>query len=208
MKTIKYLSIKIMAAATLALVFAMPAKAQITSNTYFNADWQFNGPLSNHYTDKASGWGMNFEGGYYVTPGLALGAFINYHTNNEYIPRQTFSLGATSTITTDQQHSIFNLPFGVTAHYRFSKGVCQPYVGVKLGANYNKTSSYFSSLEAYDKNWGFYASPEIGTNIYPWEKGIGFHVAAYYSYATNKATVLNYSIDGLSNIGFRLGIAF
>ena len=89
MKTIKYLSIRVLAITALALVFAMPAKAQLTDNGYANIDWQFNFPLSNHFADKASGWGMSFEGGYYVTPNIALGAFLAYHSNHEYFGRQT-----------------------------------------------------------------------------------------------------------------------
>ena len=45
MKTIKYLSIRVLAITALALVFAMPAKAQLTDNGYANIDWQFNFPL-------------------------------------------------------------------------------------------------------------------------------------------------------------------
>ena len=41
MKTIKYLSIRVLAITALALVFAMPAKAQLTDNGYANIDWQF-----------------------------------------------------------------------------------------------------------------------------------------------------------------------
>ena len=42
MKTIKYISMRVLAIAALALVFAMPAKAQLTDNGYANIDWQFN----------------------------------------------------------------------------------------------------------------------------------------------------------------------
>lgn len=38
------------------LVFAMPAKAQLSDNGYANIDWQFNVPLSNGFADDASGW--------------------------------------------------------------------------------------------------------------------------------------------------------
>ena len=72
MKTLKYISLRAFAIAALALVFAMPAKAQMTDNGYANIDWQFNFPLSNHFADKASGWGMNFEGGYFLTSNFAL----------------------------------------------------------------------------------------------------------------------------------------
>ena len=112
MKTIKYFTYRIMAVAAIAIAFALPAKAQITPMTYFNVDWQFSAPISNNFSNKASGWGMNFEGGYYVLPDLSIGAFINYHTNNEYIPRQTLPINSSSALTTDQQHSVFQLPFG------------------------------------------------------------------------------------------------
>lgn len=52
-----------------------PGNAQAVSSTYFNVDWQFNAPVGNSYADKASGWGMNFEGGYYVMPKMAIGGF-------------------------------------------------------------------------------------------------------------------------------------
>ena len=107
MKTIKYLSIRVLAITALALVFAMPAKAQLTDNGYANIDWQFNFPLSNHFADKASGWGMSFEGGYYVTPNIALGAFLAYHSNHEYFGRQTLPVGEGGSINTDQQHTLF-----------------------------------------------------------------------------------------------------
>lgn len=209
MKTLKYISIRLMAIAAVAVAFALPANAQICPNTYFNIDWQFNAPMKTHFSDRASGWGMNFEGGYYVAHNFALGMFLNYHTNNEYIPRQTFPVDETSVVTTDQQHTIFQLPFGATAKYRFSDGVVQPYIGVKLGANYTKFASDFYVVEVRDKTWGFYASPEIGMEIHPFaNNAFGFHIAGYYNYSTNKGAVMQYSVDGMNNIGFRLGIAF
>lgn len=109
MKTMKYISLRVLAIAALALAFAMPAKAQLSDNGYANVDWQFNVPLKNHFADKASGWGMNFEGGYFVTPNLGLGLFMNYSSNHEYFPRATFPVGE-GTVNTDQQHTIFQLP--------------------------------------------------------------------------------------------------
>ena len=112
----KYISLRVLAIAALALAFAMPAKAQLSDNGYANVDWQFNAPLKNHFADKASGWGMNFEGGYFVTPNLGLGLFMNYSSNHEYFPRATFPVGE-GTVNTDQQHTIFQLPFGAAARY-------------------------------------------------------------------------------------------
>lgn len=209
MKTIKYISMRVLAIVALALVFAMPAKAQLTDNGYANIDWQFNFPLSNHFADKASGWGMSFEGGYYVTPNFALGAFLAYHSNHEYFGRQTLPVGEGGSINTDQQHTLFQLPFGLAGRYTFDRGSAfQPYVGVKVGPQYAEMKSTFNVYEANKSTWGFYVSPEIGLNIYPWAYGPGLHIAAYYSYGTNKGDLFTYSVDGLSNFGLRLGIAF
>ena len=147
MKTMKYISLRVLAIAALALAFAMPAKAQLSDNGYANVDWQFNAPLKNHFADKASGWGMNFEGGYFVTPNLGLGLFMNYSSNHEYFPRATFPVGE-GTVNTDQQHTIFQLPFGAAARYQMNRGgAWQPYFGVKLGANYAKVRSNYNMFE-------------------------------------------------------------
>ncbi len=208
MKTIKKISLKVMAVVAVALVFALPAKAQLTDNGYANIDWQFNVPLSNGFANDASGWGMNMEGGYFVTPNIGLGLFLSYHSNHEYYGRTTIPLNNGS-LNTDQQHTIFQMPFGVAARYQMNRGgTFQPYFGVKVGPSYAKVRSDYNMFETRENSWGFYASPEVGLNIYPWAYVPGLHIAAYYSYATNKADVLTYSVDGLNNFGFRVGIAF
>ena len=137
MKNIKSKLFGFVAAVVVALSLPATGHSQILYNGYFNIDWQYNWPLGDSYADKSSGWGMNFEGGYYFPSNVGLGAFIAFHTNNKYIPRQTFPIGGTGAITTDQQHSVFQLPFGVTGRYRFTQGrVLEPYVAVKVGANY------------------------------------------------------------------------
>ena len=41
-----------------------------------------------------------------------------------------------------------------------------------------------------------------------WAYGPGLHFAAYYSYGTNKGDLFTYSVDGMNNLGLRIGIAF
>lgn len=183
-------------------------KAQISLDSYYNIDWQFNIPLSNNFSNRASGWGMNFEGGYYVVRNVAIGAFISFHTNNEYFSRRTINLSQTLALNTDQQHQMFTLPFGALVRYRFIEKDFQPYVGLKLGACYSEFNNYYYIFMDGQDRWGFYMSPEIGCNYYPWPNSVGFHLAIYYSYATNKHHVMTYSQNGLNNIGFRLGVAF
>ena len=206
MKTIK--KIILGAIVLMAAIYPSESKAQASLNSYFNVDWQFNIPLGNNFSNGASGWGMNFEGGYYITQDVAIGAFINFHTNNEYFPRQTISLSETLSMSSRQQHQMFTLPFGISARYRFIESDFQPYVGMKLGMCYSEFNNYYYIFEKSQDRWGFYMSPEVGFNYYPWAHGIGFHTALYYSFATNKCNIMSYKQSTLNNIGFRLGIAF
>ena len=203
MKTIK--KIILGAIVLMAAIYPSESKAQASLNSYFNVDWQFNIPLGNNFSNGASGWGMNFEGGYYITQDVAIGAFINFHTNNEYFPRQTISLSETLSMSSRQQHQMFTLPFGISARYRFIESDFQPYVGMKLGMCYSEFNNYYYIFEKSQDRWGFYMSPEVGFNYYPWANGIGFHMALYYSFATNKCNIMSYKQSTLNNIGFRLG---
>lgn len=119
MKTYRHLKTVILCAAL--LVAALPGKAQLFPNSYVNIDWQMGVPLGDKFADKASGWGMNFEGGYFVTPALTVGPFISYQTNLEDISRQTLQLGDGAAMTTNQKHALFQLPFGVVARYNWFK---------------------------------------------------------------------------------------
>ncbi len=214
MKTIQIPTIlKTLTLAACMLVAALPqVQAQQASQrkVHFAVDWQMNAPLSTGFADKISGWGMNFEGAYDVTSHFSAGAFLSFHTNHRYIDRQTISLSPTESLTTDQQRSAFQLPFGATAAYTFcTDSHIRSYVGAKLGAMFARNTTYFGTGGLYDTGWGFYASPEIGLKIYPnTQKNWGFHIAGFYSYATNRTETLTGNIDGQSNAGFRLGILF
>ena len=190
------------------LSFPGCSKAQLSLKGYYNIDWQVNVPLGNNFSDNVSGWGMNIEGGYYVTNNIAVGGFLNFHTNNEYFSRRTLQLSETLSMSTDQQHQMFTLPFGALVRYRFVEADFQPYVGMKLGACYSEFNNYYYIFLKEQNRWGFYISPEVGFNWYPWPNGLGFHMAIYYSYATNKCNIMSYSQSGLNDIGFRLGVAF
>ncbi len=189
-------------------VVPLKSKAQISLDSYFNVDWQLNIPLGNKFAKDVSGWGMNFEGGYYVTTNIAVGGFVSFHTNNEYFSRRTINLSPTLSMNSDQQHQMFTLPFGALMRYRFIEADFQPYAALKLGACYSEFNNYYYIFMSGQDRWGFYMSPEVGFNWYPWPNGIGLHMAIYYSYATNKCNVMSYTQDGLNNLGFRLGIAF
>lgn len=181
-----------------------------TDDLSFNLDWQMNAPIGTDYADKISGWGMSLDAGYEVTPDWTVGLFAAFHTNHRYVGRETFPLSSTETLTTDQQQSAFQVPFGAFGrYYLYDNGYIRPYVAGKVGAMYEQNTTYLNTTGYYERPWGFYVSPEIGMNINPKRyHRYGFHVALYYSYATNQTNLFNYVENGRNNIGFRLGVCF
>ncbi|MBQ1177981.1 MAG: outer membrane beta-barrel protein [Bacteroidaceae bacterium] len=207
MKSLKQYAVRLAMTVALIAGISAPAKSQVSLDAYYNVDWQFNIP-SNKFVDKVSGWGMNFDAGWYLTPDIAIGAFMNYHTNNQYVDRAVVHVSDATSIYTDQQRSLYQLPFGLTMLYRIIESDWQPYVAMKLGAEYAYTSSYYNIYKSSEDSWGFYVSPEIGVRWYPLPNGVGLHAAAYYSFSTNKSSVMGAELHNPSNFGFRLGLAF
>ena len=188
------------------LLAAVSADAQVGKRWYINAGWQFNATPGNGWSETAQGWGGYAEGGYYLMPRVAVGLFASYNTNNDYIGRDTYYFEG-GAVNTDMFHSMYQLPFGATFRYRFAWSKFEPYIEAKAGANYSSQYAYFSSMAVYDKNWGFYASPEVGFTWHPFNRSnFGFQFALYYSYATNRSDA--FDICGINNCGFKLGLSF
>lgn len=197
--------IKLSAVALLvALTPSLKAQTANVGSTFFAVDWQFSAPLGNDFSSTASGWGANIEGQHFFTPNISAGAFISWHTNNEYFPRQSYTSGTTS-INTDQSHSLYQLPFGLAGKYTLLDGNIVPYVGLKAGTVYSKQYVYTNTTTLSDNNWGFFVSPELGITIYPTENHMfGINISGFYSYGSNSQDEFN--INGLNNAGFRLGV--
>lgn len=199
--------IYILAACAAMLSVAVEADAQMSKRYYVNGGWQFNGTVANEVARSAQGYGAYIEGGYYVTPMIAVGGFASFGTNDEYHGKQTYYFEDNSALTTDIDRSLYQVPFGATLRCRFMRTQFQPYIGAKVGAEYSSQSTYMSTFVSRHDNWGFYVSPEVGFNWFPFQRtDFGFQLAAYYSYATNRNKA--YGLDGINNLGFKLGIAF
>ncbi len=195
------------ALAAVMMLTAAQANAQVGKRYYINSGWQFNATPGNSFVESAQAWGAYIEGGYYVSPKLAVGGFAKFSNNDKYYPQETYKLDEDSALTTDHSRVLYQLPFGATVRYRFLRNKVQPYVEAKIGANYAEANTYFASMLAADDSWGFYASPEIGLTVHPFNStNFGFQLAVYYAYATNQNKFHN--MNGINNLGFKLGLSF
>ena len=130
------------------LFVSVSADAQMGKRYYINGGWQFNGTVGNDFVESAQGYGAYMEGGYYITPMLAVGGFASFNTNNEYVPKTTYTFSDGSALTTDLERSIYQVPFGSTLRCRFMRGMFQPYVEAKIGAQYSNQSTYKTKISA------------------------------------------------------------
>ena len=189
------------------IFFAVDANAQMGKPYYINGGWQFNGTVANNVAESAQGYGAYMEGGYYVTPMIAVGGFASFNSNDQYYGKQTFYFDDHSALTTDLTRSLYQVPFGATLRCRFLWTELQPYIEAKIGTEYAQQSTYMSTYVSRHDNWGFYVSPEIGLSWFPFSQtDFGFQLAVYYSYATNSNKA--YNLNGINNLGFKLGVAF
>lgn len=179
----------------------------------FSSHWQMGIPLNNDYVDNNfSGWGASFEGHYFISGQVALGAFISWQTYMNYFPRQTYPFdngNYAGALTMDRYQTIYELPFGLSGRFHFlpSESMFDPYIGLKFGANYSIMRRYYNIYEGYSDNWGFTVLPELGAIISPMpNRAVGLHLAVFYAYATNESDNVAINISGLSNIGFRVGL--
>ena len=138
--------IYILATAAAMVLFAGTADAQMGKREYINAGWQFNGTVGNSFVKTAQGYGAYIEGGYYITPMFAVGGFASFNTNNDYIPKETYTFDDQSALTTDVDRSIYQVPFGLTMRTRFLRGEFQPYLGTKIGTEFSTQSTYMSTF--------------------------------------------------------------
>ena len=83
--------IYIFAASLAFLMMSGEAKAQMGKEYYINGGWMFNGTVANDFVQGAQGYGAYMQGGYYISPMVAFGGFASFSTNNEYVPKQTYT---------------------------------------------------------------------------------------------------------------------
>ena len=188
----------------------MALNAQVNPNTYYQCGWQFDFPIKSDFSNKMNDLGLYVDVGYYFTHNISLGGFINVNTQYDNVTRNVTNDNTSTSENIEETLSYISVPFGASLRYRFVHDTWwQPYVSAKAGVNYAEAKSTMP-LDTYsDKSWGFYVSPELGINIFPFKKYLlGINLAAYYAYATNRHDVSSRQVNGLNSMGIRLGLAF
>ena len=62
-------------------------------------------------------------------------------------------------------------------------------------------------FDAWDNNWGFLMSPEVGMLIpFGYDNNWGANISAGYNWSTNKSTLGNIKVDDRQSFYFNIGL--
>lgn len=174
----------------------------------FSFAWDVNIPTGNKFVDATSWAGGRIEFRKMLKNNISIGTDLSWNSYYEYKSYQTYSVNATTDITTDLYKYNYTLPMALLIHKYFpSDGILVPYVGFGIGATYSEPRLIFNIYELIYDNWGFLIRPEVGAIIKFDRAGdVGAIIGARYSYSTNSEEDLH--IESLESIGFQLGICW
>ena len=83
----------------------------------------------------------------------------------------------------------------------------KPYAGLGIGALSAGQHIVIQDFDAWDNNWGFLMSPEIGVLIpFGYDNNWGANITAGYNWSTNQSTVGGIKVDDRQSFYFNVGL--
>ena len=189
------------------LFLAVHAVSAQDFDRYFYVTWNYNTPLSDtEWIGDPSIEGLKMGYRKLITDRIAAGVDFTWSVYDQYEPTTTF-VSNDGAITTDYFKYVYN--YGITATGQYFLPVNSmnilPYVGIGVGAAYNRYAMYYNIYTDEDTSWGFLARPEVGV-LFTFSKKVGATVAAHYDYSTAKSDY--FELSNFSHYGFNVGLVF
>ncbi|HEX5171823.1 MAG TPA: outer membrane beta-barrel protein [Cyclobacteriaceae bacterium] len=174
---------------------------------YFYVSWNYNTPLSDtNWIGNSSATGLKLGYRKIITDRISAGVDFTWSYYDQYEPPTTF-VSESGAIHTDYFKYIYN--YGITVNGQYFLPVNNtnilPFVGLGLGAAYNRYTLYYNIYTDDDTSWGFLARPEVGV-LFTFSKKVGAIVGAHYDYSTAKSDY--FELSNFSNFGFNVGLVF
>ncbi len=161
----------------------------------WNFNWNMGFPIGStkDFISSPSFRGFSIEGRGFVTDKITvggIGAWSVFYENLEW------SLQEQNTTTTYgyKRRYLNIMPLMVTAHYYFSQGQIQPYIGTGIGPYYIESRDFMGLYYIQGKEWHFGIAPEVGIIMPFGSSNAGVNVNFKYNYAAKTKT--NHLIHG------------
>ena len=189
------------------------ASAQSYGNSMkqiYSMNWQVNVPLgsSRDFVSKTNFEGINVNWAYFVTDNLAVGLDIGYNNYHEKFSQRIYRPNENTAINAAQYRYTQTFPLKAQVKYFFTpNNFVKAYAGLGLGALSAGQHIVIQDFDAWDNNWGFLMSPEVGMLIpFGYDNNWGANISAGYNWSTNKSTLGNIKVDDRQSFYFNIGL--
>lgn len=176
----------------------------------YSINYQVNVPTgsSRDFVSKMSFEGININWAYFVTENMTVGLDLSYNNYHESFGQKVYRPNENTAINAAQYRYTQVFPIKVQTKYFFTPlSSVQAYAGLGIGALSAGQHIVIQDFDAWNNNWGFLLSPEIGILIpIGIENNWGANIAAGYNWSTNKSTVGNIKVDKMQSFYLNFGL--
>ena len=198
----------------ISLVCAGLANAQGYGNDMkqiYSINYQVNVPVgsSRNFVSNMNFEGININWAYFVTGNVAVGLDLGYNNYHQKFSQRVYKPNENTAINAAQYRYTQTFPIKAQVKYFFNpyNMMVKPYAGLGIGALSAGQHIVIQDFDAWNNNWGFLLSPEVGVLI-PFGVGSdwGANITAGYNWSTNKSTLGGIKIDNRQSFYFNIGL--
>jgi opacity protein-like surface antigen len=176
----------------------------------YSINYQANVPVgsSTDFISNMSFEGFNINWTYFLTGNFAVGMDLSYNNYHENIGQKVYRPNPNTAINAAQYRYTQVFPIKAQAKYFFTPNYpVKVYAGLGVGALSAGEHIVIQDYDAWNNNWGFLLSPEIGVLIpIGMENNWGANITAGYNWSTNKSTLGDITIDNRQSFYMNIGL--
>lgn len=176
----------------------------------YSMNWQVNIPVgsSRDFVSNANFEGIDINWAYFVTDNLAVGLDLGYNNYHQKFSQRIYRPNENTAINAAQYRYTQTFPIKAQVKYFFTpNNFVKAYAGLGVGALCAGQHIVIQDFDAWDNNWGFLMSPEVGVLIpFGYDNNWGANITAGYNWSTNKSTLGNIKIDDRQSFYFNVGL--
>jgi len=167
----------------------------------WNFDWNMGFPMGStkDFIGQPTFRGFSIEGRSFVTENITVGGIGAWNVFYENLGWVTDKTGDYATYGYKRRY-LNVMPLMVTAHYYFSQGSIQPYIGAGVGTYYIESRDFLGIYYIQGKDWHFGIAPEVGVVMPFANSNTGVNINFKYNMAAKTKSEQAYSWLGI-NVG-------
>ena len=176
----------------------------------YSFNYQVNVPAgsSTNFISKMNFEGFNMNWAYFINTNIAFGLDIGYSNYHQKFGQKVYRPNANTAINAAQYRYTQVFPIKAQAKYFFTPNYpVKMYAGLGVGALSAGQHIIIQDFDAWNNNWGFLLSPEIGVLIpFGQENTWGANITAGYNWSTNKSSLGDIKIDNMQSFYMNIGL--